>query len=261
MRGMASKWIQVSVVVLPSMLLTCVAARASGHVSGDALVRKPLIVVARCPTASAERHDLVENKAVVQAEGHTELIVERVIKGDIRPGSYKLLFGWGVEWPDEEALPSDRTLSHRLGQVADITQPNLWFLSRKRSWDKADPTVYLSLDTYQCVQPVVLETYFAALQDRNRQAKVRELLHSNDDVISSRASVFLTRGTTGSSQTPRCMNADPQAFGRMLGWYGMALLAKQFGVQAVRKLLNDKAPGLRLQAASYLRACGQSRVR
>jgi HEAT repeat protein len=259
MRRMASSWMLGSAVALPPLLFTCATARASGHVWDDALVQKPLIVVALCPSPSAERHDLIENNAVLQAEGHTEVVVERVIKGDIRPGRYKLLYGWGVDWPEDEGLPADHTSSNRLGEVEDISQPNLWFLLRKRSWDKADPTVYLSLDTYRGVQPLALEPYFAALQSDDRQRKVRELLHSKDQTVSSRSSAYLSRASASSSQTWHCMNADPQAFHRMLDWYTMAMVAKKFGIQRVRNLLNASDPGMRRMAAISLIQRGETR--
>ena len=44
-----------------------------------------------------------------------------------------------------------------------MTRPTLWFLSRKRSWsDPADRTLYLTLDTWYGVEPLVLKGWAAA---------------------------------------------------------------------------------------------------
>ncbi len=121
--------------------------------SDEALARLPIIVVGRWNKAPFRAHQRIEDhprmgEVETASEGHTELVVERVITADIKPGTHKLLLGFRLGWPREDGGPLMRfTSSEEMGNVEDVAESNLWFLLRKRSWDQADSHNYLALES------------------------------------------------------------------------------------------------------------------
>src|SRR2546425_11911831 len=99
-----------------------VAAIIPRSVPDEELAQKPIIVVARWPKARFTNHNLIEHNAVYEEEVHTELVVERVIKGDLSPGRHRLLFGWGVSWQVDESQQGSYALSERLGEGGNGTR-------------------------------------------------------------------------------------------------------------------------------------------
>jgi hypothetical protein len=105
-----------------TVLLWAPPAAAIGEprvtVTDEELARMPLIVVARWPRAKRIYHD--------RGEGHTELIVERVLKGNISPGRQKLLFSSDIGWqPDGTGLTSNYYGLWRLGDEYNVTKPEV----------------------------------------------------------------------------------------------------------------------------------------
>src|SRR5712691_8149181 len=69
-----------------AMLPMRAAAISPRYVPDEELVREPIMVVARWPRARFTSHSRIEHNAVYEQEVHTELVVERAIRGDVRPG-------------------------------------------------------------------------------------------------------------------------------------------------------------------------------
>ncbi len=78
--------------------------------------------------------------------------------------------------------------------MEDLTASNLWFLSFKRSVEKKDANVYLSLDAKRGVQPVPLEPYYLALRAGNGRSAMPQLLKSKDTGVVERALTFICGG-------------------------------------------------------------------
>jgi hypothetical protein len=153
------------------ILPTTAKAIAPPYVSDDELALKPVVVVARWPKARIVSHTRSQGNVVTAFEVHTELLVERVIKGNIRVGRHKLLVGYGVGWQRDWTWLGSYTSTELFGDVNDVSESSIWFLSSGRSWDRKDRRAYLSLDTYRGVQPLELEPYFTVL----RRAGMRSL--------------------------------------------------------------------------------------
>jgi len=137
-------------------------------ITDEVLANYPFIVVAKTDTATVAEHALVENGVEEWRELRMELLIERVITGNIQPGTYEVLLGPPLE-REEDGGHVLRYWYDKAGKLHtifadDITEPKLWFLIREPSWDASNPKLFLSLATYQGVQPLELEPYFSALQ-------------------------------------------------------------------------------------------------
>jgi hypothetical protein len=126
-----------------------------------------------------------------QFEVRTELVIDRVIKGNVEPGKHKLLFGFGVTWAKNGKDVYSGTSTEIPGDVDDVTKPNLWFLSPARSWDSADTTSYLRVRTYRCIQPTTLETYYRTLIRTDRDNAIGDLLDGPEKEIVARSLRFI----------------------------------------------------------------------
>lgn len=84
----------------------------------------------------------------------------RVVKGDLTPGRYTILVGFGIGWSEKQPRVTSYTSTEVSGD-ASATQPNLWMLEWKRSINGGQG--YLSLESYRGVQPLELEQYFMIL--------------------------------------------------------------------------------------------------
>lgn len=170
-------------------------------VSDEDLANYPIIVAGKWNKVALRDHSRTEDDARVgkvlkDTEVHTELVVERVIKGDIKPGTHKILLGFRIGWAGKDGGPVMSFMStEMMGDVKEVTETNLWFLVPKRSWDKTDPKTYLALETYRGVQPVALEKYFLALTSVHAKAQVTKLLITEEPVVIERVLTYLSGGT------------------------------------------------------------------
>lgn len=158
------------------------------------LVQLPCIVVARWDKAGVKRHDKVRGDVVENEESFTELNVLRTIKGDIRPGRHPLLMGFGIGWEKNGTGLNSWSSTQIEGDVDDVTQPNIWFLVRSRSWDETDKQEYLRVPHYRAIQPVSLEAYFAALSSSEPEKRVPGFLSSDNPEIVKRVLYYLCGG-------------------------------------------------------------------
>jgi hypothetical protein len=244
------------VAALLSILLIARFAQAIPPVliSDEELAKQPLIVVGRWNKADVRRHDHVIDKIIFDSESHTELLVERVVSGDLKPGTHKILLEWSIGWLAKDGGPvMNFGTSEMEGDVKDVTESNLWFLTPKRSWDKTDPNTYPTLTTFRGVQPAVLEAYFRALASKQPGDEMARLLSSDQPLVIERALKFLSGGA--------------------LPWpYGSDFLADAQGVKRQRKpmtqyatrieeLLSRTNPQIRQQAtAVYAEMAGKKGI-
>jgi hypothetical protein len=208
----------------------------------EEMARQPIVVVARWDKAPLRGHSLVEGNVLKKLEGHTDLIVERVVKGDLKPGRHKLLLGAFIGWAKEGGPVFSHTSTEMVGDADDVTKPNLWFLAPKRSWDEADLHVYLALENYRAVQPLPLENYFRALGGDNYRTEVPKLLASRDPIVLDRTLAFLTGGVLP-------WPYGPGEFGEFLGWKARWKPLVEHA-PAVESLLGRKEPRVRRAAAA-----------
>jgi hypothetical protein len=152
-------------------MVACSVGRgiAPAHVSDEELARYPVIVVGRWNKAPLRPHIRLEphpgkGEVCTASETHTELVVERVIRGNISPGTHRILLGYRIGWlrPDGGKVIAYWS-SEQWGDVEEVGESNLWFLVPERSWDESDSHTYLMLETCRGVQPLEREGYFRAL--------------------------------------------------------------------------------------------------
>ena len=121
-------------LVLALLVLSPATAIPPNFMPDEEMARLPIVVVAKWDKKAPLRaHNLVEGDVLLKLEGHTELIIERVIKGDIKPGKHKLLLGAFIGWAEKGGPVMSYTSTEMVGDTNDVTKPNLWFLTPKRS--------------------------------------------------------------------------------------------------------------------------------
>jgi hypothetical protein len=166
-------------------------ALAPGYKTDYELSQNPVVVVAQWDRAERTPHQLIHGNVCERSETFTELNVPRVIKGDVKPGKYRLMYSYGLDWRDDGTGLSTWTSTDMLGDVENVTQPNLWLLDRARSWDPNDRTEYLDVPHYRAIQPLALEPYFKALLSADRDREVPRLLSSTEPLVVRRALSYI----------------------------------------------------------------------
>ena len=166
------------------------------HIPDKELADSPIIVVARWEKAPFESHhkyreDEDLGKVIIKSEAHTKLKVIRVIKGDVKPGVHALMVGGCISWFKDGTYLNSATSTLIPGDVSDVTQPNIWFLKREKSWDEKDKTEYLSISYYRNIQPLILEEYFSLLGSKSPEQEVPRLLNSGEPEVVRRVLRFV----------------------------------------------------------------------
>lgn len=116
-----------------------VSGIAPNFISDAELAQSPVIVVGQWENAPFTSHnkyrdDFGSDQVIADSEAYTKLRILRVIKGsDLKPGEHHLMTGLGISWSEDGAWVSSGTSTELLGDVGNITQPNLWFLKKSRS--------------------------------------------------------------------------------------------------------------------------------
>lgn len=224
-------------------------------VPDEELAKKPVIVVAKWDKAVMEEHHEFEGEAIKNWEMRTGLVIERVIQGKIKPGKQKILLKPFVSWGRNGGKIYFTFPLHIMfvGDVKDVTRSNLWFLSFKRSWDKKDPNVYLSLDTHLGVQPASLEPYFRALQAEDPRTTVPPLLASEDPEVVLRSLRFICGGVVPWPYDPDDFLGSDEHKDRRAVWREQS--------NAVAKLLTRKDAAIRRRAACvYAELAGKESI-
>lgn len=174
-------------------------ARAPRYVPDTELADFPIIVVARWNKADFQAHHRFSDddggrRVITRVEVYTTLEVLQTIKGDVRPGFKRLMVGSGIGWSRDGTYVTSASSTELLGDVADVTVSNIWFLKKARSWDEKDRAEYLSVDNYRAIQPLVLDRYFAALRSRNPEREVPKLLKSDEPEVIRRVLRYVSGG-------------------------------------------------------------------
>ena len=224
-------------------------AIAPPFVPDQELVTRPVIVVAKWDRAPLEPHNLVEGTVCKAMETRCRIIIERVIRGDVKAGMHTILLGAFIAWQEKGGCVVSYTSTMCLGEDLDVAKPNLWFLSRKRSWDPADDKEYLFLETYRGVQPLALEPYFRALGGSRPREAVPALLSAPQPVVVLRALEYVSGG-----EWP--WPFDPHEFERFVRRTGQkpTLTPLPDQAAAVEKVLDRPEPRLRAFAATVYAA-------
>lgn len=161
----------LSAAIWPLLLPLQAFAIAPPLVSDEGLAKHPMLVVARWPHAPWVNRSKTSDKELREWELVTEIEIERVIWGDVEPGTHSIMIGFRLGW-ERHGGPLRAYWSTAMeGDIQEVTEPNLWFLQRRRSWKKEDPQEYLSLETYRGVQPLAQEASFMRLAQREAYFK------------------------------------------------------------------------------------------
>jgi len=181
----------MAVLVIAALTATRAIAIAPPYAPDSTLVASPVIVVAKWNGAPWKDNSLVQGNQLLEHEVQTEIAIERVIKGDLKPGKHRILVDRGIGWSKKRPWVMAYWSTQALGD-ASATEPNLWFLSRKKSRDKTDTHDYLFLGNYRGVQPLSLEPYFEALRAKQPDEAMVGLLRSDDDGVVLRALEYVS---------------------------------------------------------------------
>lgn len=252
------------------------SAIAPPSISDSSLANFPIIVVASWPQAKIQRHDDIQGNVARHIEAFTDLKVDRVVKGDVTTANHRLKISWGISWNADGKFLNSGTSTLVLGDVADVTKPNLWFLVRDRSWESTDKTEYLTLLALRAIQPLALEEYFQVIRSPNPDAGLKNLLASRDEIVLRRTMRFACgeilpwpndsgyerryRGPADlTARLPdqiesvaRIIDGTDHDDLRPLAVSVYADLAGARGLELVRRLLNDRDVNVRLTVVGVL---------
>lgn len=252
-------------------------AMAPSYISDEEFAKYPIIVVARWNKPEFQPHHRQEGNVIKDIEAFTQLEVVRVIRGDVQPGNNKLKIGWGISWSKNGEYVTSGTSTELLGDATNISNLNLWFLQRERSWDKRDKTNYLSISHYRSIQPLALEEYFRCLGSKNPEKETPKLLASDDPEVVRRTLRYVCGGITPELRLEEfdflASYGEPKNTGKLLNEAdavkrvveqskmqevrAMATMAYwklngAGGIPFIRELLRDKNPNVRATAVVLL---------
>jgi len=193
------RFLPTALAVVSFLLLSIprASALAPPYVSDSELAQYPIIVVARWEKSPVTPHNKMDasRDCITICEAHTKLRVERVLKGDLKPGVFDMKFDfWCVGWNKDGKQVMSSSSSMMLGDVDDVTKPTIWFLKKERGWDEKDKTEYLSLSNYREIQPLELEKFYTTLMKGEMEAKISEFLLSDKPLQVKRALRYVCGG-------------------------------------------------------------------
>ena len=220
--------------------------------SDRTLLQYPIIVVGKWAGTPFKDQRRVEEDTEYWFELRTDLIIERVIKGDIAPGTYPLLLvGYSrCYWSAKGGVIHTGTSSEMVGD-APVQESNLWFLTRRRSWNPKDGQMYLAIEHYRAVQPLSLEPYFKALGSRDPDDEVCRLLSSDEPLMIKRCLRHMCGGVLPGADFP-----FPDWYGPKQEWDPLVARA-----ETVSGLLVNKNAEIRGMAARvYAKLAGENSV-
>lgn len=245
----------------------------------EELIKVPILVVGRWNKSPLNRYDKKASAATTgPAFGgngfRTELIVERVIRGDIKPGTYPLFFHFETAWSTKHGERLFGSHHHRpWNDVEEFADPNLWFLQFAPDLAEGkEPLLELLNDG--AVQPLALEPYYAALAAGRLDEEAPKLLADGNPDLAIRVIEYVNGGerpwpysvydSTRPHIKPRpqkltryaaeiaALIARSQADVRLRAAATYAALAKGEAVPKMRALLADPDANLRAIAAGTL---------
>jgi hypothetical protein len=159
--------------------------------SDNDLVNYPICVVAKWGGELLRQRTSVNESGKASDDYETEIVVDRVISGELRPGVVNIRVKWPIGWnTDGDGLVSG-TSTTRMGEIEDVRDLNLWFLTI----DKTDPEFKVPyLDSYRAIQPLYLEQFFNALRKANPTNEVLALSSGSEPRVVLRCLKYLGGG-------------------------------------------------------------------
>ena len=218
-----------------------VHAIAPSYISDEELAKYPNIVIAKWTKKEFKTNHRVEGNVLKEWEAKTEIEIESVIKGDLKPGKYTIMTAAFIGWDQNNRIMTF-TSTELPGDVSDVTKPNLWFLTTTHSWDTTDKTDYLFLDHYRGVQPLALEKFFKALNSKESPRDLEKLYDSDEPEVLTRLMRHACGGTWPWPQ-------DSEFERRYLS-PGKEQEVLKDQAEAIANLLDRKLPNFRHIAAS-----------
>ena len=98
-----------------------------------------------------------------------------------------------IGWNEAGLALNSATSTELMGDVDDVTNTNLWFLSWSKSSGSPRKNKVLEIGHYRQIQPLVLEEYFKALGSRHPRREVPKLLNDRHPEVVYRALHFVAR--------------------------------------------------------------------
>ena len=130
-------------------------------------------------------------KVITKSEYYTRLKILSVVKGNVEPGDVDLMLLRGISWNEDGTDVSSGTSTDMPGDVGDLKQPCLWFLSKTRSWDESRKEEYLTASHYREIQPLALKEFYLAMGTPEARAVVPKLLSTDQLDVANRVLLFL----------------------------------------------------------------------
>jgi hypothetical protein len=143
-------------------------------------------------------------------ECRTMLVVDKVLKGHLTPGTHHVLLDAGAA----------RLLRARGEEGHDPSCPGLWFLTECESLDPNEKTQFLEVTDASCMQPLCLQDYFIALSEGLPDKKIIERFERAGNPRISRNVLELVRGIVRVAQLDNrappdlCSDAAKRIFDR-----------------------------------------------
>lgn len=181
------KSLQTFLALFIGIAMSCLShATFPPRVTDVDLAVMPVVVVGYWPkTKWVDRSNVVRNLCY-DVEAQTKLVITKVIHGDLKPGTVDLLVKDYVAWEEDGSMINSATSSEQLGDVKDVSKPNIWFLKWDSSWQKNDQKTYLHIPSFRCVQPTNLKQFYEILRKPTRQSDVSPLFQSRNPLIIQR---------------------------------------------------------------------------
>jgi hypothetical protein len=191
-----------ALVIFFALILAAFATAFSPPYYDDQeLAASTIIVIGYCPDVQAPAIAHKNHPHAPWSEPRVHLVITRVLYGNVALGKVTLMAPFYPSWVGE---PMDDVIIQGPPSNVDYTKPNIWFLSKERSWDDNDPSNYLTAFTYRSTQRLKFLPLYETLRGANRDTTIRPFLESTDPEIVSRAVDFV-----GSFIEPWPLPGDP----------------------------------------------------
>lgn len=191
-------WLVICMVMIPALTLAIIPP----SVTDRDLSQSPIIVIGYWPKAKFVSRNNVKGNVCYDLESTTKLIITKVIRGRLAVGSHTLLLKDWISWSKDGTMLNSASSSEMLGDVDDVSKPNIWFLTISKSWKKSDKTEYLHAFSYRCAQPRNLLAFYQTLAMPRRDSEVSKHLLSSDPIVVERSLEFVSDNFPAWPQNP-----------------------------------------------------------
>lgn len=164
------------------------------EVSDRDLSQSPVIVIGYWPKAKVKWRGNVKGNVCYDVESTTKLKITKVIRGRLSTGTHTLMLKDWISWDKDGSMLNSASSSEMIGDVDDVSKPNIWFLTVSRSWNKSDKTEYFHAYSYRCVQPRTLLGFYQTLANPDRESAIASYLLSSNPLVVERSLNFVSDG-------------------------------------------------------------------